>query len=393
MGIIPGVNANPDVMVVGLGAMGSATVFHLAKKGVRTLGIDRYSPPHVHGSSHGQTRITRLAIGEGEQYVPLVLRSHEIWREIEGETGDDLLTITGGLIIGSEVAQRSHGSTHFLGRTIAAAKRFGIAHESLDAEEIRRRFPPFAVREDERGYLERDAGFLRPEACVSAQLKLAERHGAKLRRNERVIEVSSEGDGVRVRTDKEVYRAARVILTVGPWIRDFLPPALGRYFTAYREVLYWFGVEGPIEPFLPGAFPIFIRTADQDAHIIYGFPVIDGAASGVKVATEQFSVSTTADMARQEVEIEEIQAMRDRTVDFLPALRGPCVRAVTCLYTCTPDFGFVIDALPDEPRIIVASPCSGHGFKHSAAIGEAIAEMVVEGRCGIDLSQFRLARL
>ena len=384
--------AELDVIVVGLGAMGSAAAYQLAKKGVRTAGIDLYSPPHVHGSSHGQTRITRLAIGEGEQYVPLVLRSHELWREIERETGDDLLTITGGLIIGSDQAQRSHGSVQFLERTIAAAKRYGIHHELLDANEIRRRFPPFAVLDDEYGYLERDAGFLRPEACVLAQLKLAERHGAQLHRNERVLDISPEGDGVNIRSDRGTYRAGRAIVTVGPWIREFLPPSLGRHFTAYREVLYWFDVEDPIAPFLRGAFPVFIRVSDRDADILYGFPAIDGPAGGVKVATEQFTVSTTAGAAKKEVGIEEVQAMRERTLRFLPALRGSCLRATPCLYTCTPDFGFVIDTLPDQPQIIIVSPCSGHGFKHSAAIGEAVAEMAIHGRSAIDLSGFRLAR-
>ncbi len=381
-----------DAVVVGLGAMGSAAVYQLAKRGARVIGIDRFSPPHVHGSSHGSTRITRLAIGEGEQYVPLVRRSHELWREIERETGDGLLTRTGGLVIGREGAQRSHGAAQFLERTIAAAKRFGIDHELLDAKEIRRRFKPFAVRDDEYGYLEREAGFVRPQACVTAQLKLAERYGARLHCNERVLAVADDGGGVRVQTDRATYSAARAILTVGPWIADFLPPAQARHFTVYREVLYWFGVEGPIEPFFCGAFPVFIRVSDRDDQMLYGFPAIDGAAGGVKVATEQFAVATTADGASRDVGVDEVAAMRERVLRLLPGLSGPCIRATACLYTCTPDFGFVIDALPDRPQIMVASPCSGHGFKHSAAIGEAIAERVVGGSSAVDLSAFGLWR-
>ena len=387
-----GVSTELDVIVVGLGAMGSAAVYQLAKRGARTLGIDQYTPPHIHGSSHGRTRITRLAIGEGEQYVPLVLRSHELWREIERETGEDLLTITGGLIIGSALAQRSHGAANFLHQTIAAAKRYGIAHELLDAREIRRRFPAFAVRDDEHGYLEHDAGFLRPEACVSAQLKLAERHGAQLHRNERVLDIRPDGNEVRVTTNLGAYRAGRAVVTVGPWVGEFLPPSLGRHFTVYREVLYWFGVEGSIAPYLCGAFPIFIRLSDRDADILYGFPAIDGPDGGVKVATEQFTVPTTAGAARKDVGLDEIQAMQERVVGLLPGLRGSCIRATPCLYTCTPDFGFAIDTLPDQPQILIASPCSGHGFKHSAAIGEAIAELIVHGRSTIDLGGFRLAR-
>src|SRR5207248_649017 len=205
-------------IVLGLGAMGSAALYHLAKKGVRALGLDRFSPPHPFGSTHGDTRVTRLAIGEGEQYTPLALRSHELWRELEKETGTELLTTCGGLIISSSTKTSRTHVERFFDNTLAAARKFAIAHEVLDATEIRRRFPRFNVADDERGYLERDAGFLRPEACVRAQLTVAERNGAEIHREERVSRFEASANAVTVTTDKEAYSAGTLIVTAGPWL-------------------------------------------------------------------------------------------------------------------------------------------------------------------------------
>lgn len=383
-----------DTIVLGLGAMGSAAMYQLAKRGNRVLGIDQYSPPHTKGSSHGDTRITRLAIGEGEQYVPFALRSHEIWREIEQETRQSLLVTTGGLIIGSRNAPASHGAANFVERTTKAARKFGIEHDVLNATEIRRRFPSFAIRDDEYGYYEKEAGFLRPETCIQTQLELAERYRAVLRKNEKVLEVisSASGDSVQVRTDQGIYEAEKAVLTVGPWIKDFLPEHLANRFTVYREVLYWFNSKRELDQFTPDKFPIFIWVSDRDVDVLYGFPMIDGPNGGVKVATEQFTVSTTPETFKEKVTADEIAVMQRHTQQYIPSLDGDCVKAASCKYTCTPDFGFIIDRLPDHPQVIVASPCSGHGFKHSAAIGEALAEMATQDRSKIDLSKFGFGR-
>ena len=187
-----------DAIVLGLGAMGSAALYQLAKRGGKVLGIDRYSPPHALGSSHGDTRITRQAIGEGEQYTPLVLRSNEIWREIEGRTAAALLTVTGGLVISSAAPRALCHVPGFFDNTVAAARKFGIEHELLDAAQVRARFPQFAVRDNEFAYFEPGAGFLRPETCLAAQLSLAEVHGAAIRREEQVLRFSETGSGVKV---------------------------------------------------------------------------------------------------------------------------------------------------------------------------------------------------
>ncbi|HEX6104458.1 MAG TPA: N-methyl-L-tryptophan oxidase [Gemmatimonadales bacterium] len=383
-----------DTIVVGLGAMGSAAAWQLARRGRSVLGIDRWTPPHPHGSTHGETRITRQAIGEGEHYTPFALRSHELWREIEAATGDDLLTLTGGLIISGPGADATVHVPGFLETTVAAARRYGIAHEVLDAREIRRRFPAFAVRDEETGYYEPGAGFVRPERCVGAQLRLAERLGATLRFGERVLEVRPDGAGVLVRTDATRYLAERAVLTAGPWLPELLGPPLARHFTVTRQVLYWFAPSGPVEPFLPERFPVFIWEPAGLPEGIYGFPAVDGAAGGVKVASAAYGAPTDPDSAMREVTAEEIARMYQTLVaPCFPGLGARCVKATTCLYTVTPDAGFVIDRHPEHDGIILVSPCSGHGFKHSAAVGEAVAEWVTEGRSRLDLTPFGLTRL
>jgi len=378
-----------DTLVLGLGAMGSAALYQLAKRGSKVAGIDRFSPPHALGSSHGDTRVTRLAIGEGAHYTPLVMRSHELWREIEHETSRDLMTTTGGLIISSRSATSHMHVQDFFGTTVAAAERFGIAHEILDAGAIRRRFPQFAISDDEIGYYEHDAGFLRPEACVAAQLALAEKHGAAIHRNETVLGIEETSAGVTVRTDKDTYTADRVIVSAGAWLPQLIATKYAQPFKVRRQVLYWFAPKGAVTPYRLGNFPIYIWEVQGRPQAIYGFPAIDGEGGGVKVATPQYETETTPDLADRSVSDAEIRAMHDYIAPYLPGFSEKCVKAVVCLYTVTPDAEFVIDTHPEMPRVIVASPCSGHGFKHSAAIGEALAEIVATGKSRLDLSPFK----
>ena len=386
-------NSHFEVIVVGLGAMGSAAAYQLAKRGRRVLGLDRFSPPHALGSSHGDSRIIRQAIGEGVHYTPLALRAYELWREIEAQSGEELLTCTGGLIISSGARQATTHVPHFFDNTLAAARRFGIRHELLDARQIRKRFPQFKVRDDEVGYYEYDAGYLRPERCVSAQLSLAAKCGATLHRDERVVRFSQANDGIRVLTDCGQYEARHLVLCAGPWIGEFLAKERSRLFTVTRQALFWFDVNSPLEGFEPPAFPIFIWELQDRPQVIYGFPAIDGPRGGVKVATEQYENATTGDCVDRDISLEEVRRMHESFVaPYLPALSNRCVKAMACLYTVTPDFHFVVDSHPDLPNVIIASPCSGHGFKHSAALGEALAELVIDGRSKIDVSAFAMTR-
>jgi sarcosine oxidase len=382
-----------DTIVLGLGAMGSAAAYQLARKGNKVLGIDQFKPPHVRGSTHGDTRITRLGIGEGEQYTPLAIRSHEIWRAVERETGTTLLTTNGGLIISSRAPRAVTHVEDFFANTMAAAKKYAIEHEILDAADIRRRFPQFNVRDDEVGYFERDAGFVRPEECVRAQLSLARRHGAAIHVGETVLAFDATPSGVKVSTDRATYSAGRLIVAAGPWLSRWLGADRASHFKVYRQTQFWFDVRGPVGPFEADRFPVFIWELQGKPQGVYGFPAIDGPSGGLKVATEHFGRTTTPDAVDSNVTDGEKSAMHENYVaPYLPAVSDRCLRATTCLYTVTPDFGFVIDAHPEFERVLVASPCSGHGFKHSAAIGEALAERVVDGASRFDLRPFQWSR-
>jgi sarcosine oxidase len=381
-----------DVIVLGLGAAGSATLYQLARRGAKVLGIDRFSPPHVHGSTHGDTRVTRLAIGEGAHYTPLAQRSHQIWRELEAATGTELLTECGGLIMSSGSEEKSFHGAAFFPTTVEAARRRNIPHELLDAEQIRRRFPQFAIDDTTRGYFEPSAGFVRPEACIRAELAQAKDNGAGIRLDEPVQKIEQLGNTVRVTTAQGRYTADRLVVAAGPWLTQLLPE-LARHFKVYRQVLYWFDVEAHFADFTPDKFAIFIWELPGDGRGIYGFPAIDGPRGGFKISTEHYLETTTPETVARAVTPDEITTMlRELVAPHIKGVGAECVKAVTCLYTVTKDFGFVIDSHPEHDRIIVASPCSGHGFKHSAALGEAIGDLALGEPSRFDLSAFTLAR-
>ncbi len=384
-----------DAIVVGLGAMGSAALYQLSKRGARVLGIDRFSPPHSRGSSHGDTRLTRVAIGEGRHYVPLAARSHEIWRELEEASGERLLTVTGGLFFsGQEQGSPVHGAADFIGETVAAAAAFGIEHEVLDHEEMARRFPQFRYYGIERGYYEPGAGFVCPERCIEVQLRLAEAQGAEIRRDEAALEIVPIGrDEARVRTKDGEFTARRVILSSGAWLNQFLAPSFHDKFEVYRQCLFWVEVEDSIsiEEFRPDRFPVYIRTDRRKDDIIYGFPAIDGPDGGIKIASEDYSTPCDPDQGTTPVTEDEERAMLELASRFL-RVGTRCLRSAACLFTVTPDGEFVIDLHPDHPQLVLASPCSGHGFKHSAAIGELLSELALGGKTEFDRVPFLLSR-
>jgi sarcosine oxidase len=374
-----------EVIVVGLGAMGSAAAYQLAARGVSVMGIDRYEPPHPYGSTHGDTRITRLAIGEGVEYVPLVRRSHELWRVIEHETGARLLANPGGVIMAPE------GSS-FLAQTRASARQYRIAHENLSHGQLVERFPMFAIQPGIEGYYEPTAGYVRPEGAVRAQLELARRHGAELRFGEPVISWSASRGGVTVTTGHASYTAAQLVLCVGAWIAQLFPEGRGT-FSVHRQLLYWFPIrEGYAQM---RDMPVFVWDfgGDRDGVIhldgFYGFPAIDGPSGGVKVATETYERTTVPDGRQHPATEAEIDDVYRRCVaPQLPWLGPDPVRTVSCLYTSTRGSRFVIDRHPDHEAVLIVSACSGHGFKHSPAIGEAVAQWVERGASDLDLTPF-----
>ena len=385
--------ASPDVIVVGLGAMGSAVAHHLAQRGARVLGLDRFHPPHDQGSSHGRTRITRLAVGEGAAYVPLVQRSHQLWQQLQQLPqggGEPLYRRTGGLIIASPSADAGafHGQSGFFSRTVALARQFGIAHELLDAATVRQRHPQFLMQDDEQAYFEPDAGLLAPERCVAAQLAAAARHGADLRYGERVLALSASGGGVRVQTERETLHAAQVVLTAGPWIGALAGPRYAQRLAVQRQVLQWFRTPTPAL-WSAATCPVFIWLHGprlEDA--MYGFPMGDGI-DGVKIAAEQVALQTDPDAVQRQVSDDEVRAMHDRHIrGRLAGVDAASTATATCLYTSTASGHFIIGPHPDVPQLTVVSACSGHGFKHSAALGEALAQQLLGETPHISLAPF-----
>lgn len=367
-----------DVVVVGLGAVGSATLHRLALEGVRAVGIDRFHPPHAHGSTHGGTRVTRLAVAEGDAYVPLVRRSHEIWRELEAATGETLLREVGLLMIGENDGTTSHGRPGFLGATIAIAKAHGIAHEVLGSAEIRRRYPQFQVQDADRAFLEPSAGVVFPERGVAAQLELARRHGATVRTGETVLALEPAAGGVVVVTDKGRIAAARAVLAAGAWLPELAGGAMQDLLQVHRQTLLWFE---PDQPALydPEACPVFIwmhGTAETD--YLYGFPLLPGEP-GIKVGSERYEGHTPPDKIDRAIPEREVEALYQRHVaGRLGGLSRRLAKATTCLYANTPDAGFIIDRVREDGSVLAASCCSGHGFKHSPALGELLARAALE---------------
>ncbi|HEY1715587.1 MAG TPA: N-methyl-L-tryptophan oxidase [Solirubrobacteraceae bacterium] len=378
-----------DVIVVGLGAMGSAACRQLAARGVSVIGIDRYAPPHAWGSTHGDTRITRLAIGEGREYVPLARRSHELWREIEAESGEALLTQTGIVVL-------AHPSSVFLAETRAAALQYRIEHRDLTNADVRAEFPMFAAGETTVGYYEPGAGYVRPERAVAAQLALALRHGARLHLDERVENWTASGGGVTVATNCETYAAQRLLLCPGAWIGD-LVPAMRDLVAVYRQLLFWFPIREHYAALRDMPTFVWDVGGDQQGFVhldgFYGFPAIDGARGGVKVASESYEHTTAPDGRQHPASRSEIERMYRGCVEpYLPWLGEEPLRTVSCLYTSARGSRFIIDRHPDHDAVLVVSACSGHGFKHSPAIGEAVAQWLTGDEPAVDLSPFAFGR-
>jgi sarcosine oxidase len=379
-----------DVIVVGLGAAGAAALYQLARRGVKAIGIDRFAPPHDQGSSHGETRITRIGVGEGAPYPPLARRSHEIWRELEAETGADLLLQCGALILGPR-GGRMHGRADFVGCTIEMAHQFDVEHEVLDAAEIAVRYPQLSLAGDEAGYFEPGAGLVYPERCIAAQLALARRLGAEIVTGAVVTGIDRVDGVASIMTDAETYQAGEVILAAGVWNPGMVGAPL-RSLAIQPQALHWFAPERP-ELYRADRFPVFIwmhGSALDD--LFYGFPIPpEPAFQAVKVATESFTSIAWPDGFDRSVSADLAEDVYRRHVTGrLRGLQPGAVKSARCLYTMAPDGDFVIDRLEDS-GVIVASACSGHGFKHSAAIGEMLADAATES-AWVAPEAFRLSR-
>lgn len=371
-----------DVIVVGLGGMGSAAAYHLAARGQRVLGLERFTPAHDKGSSHGGSRIIRQSYFEDPAYVPLLLRSYELWEKLAHDSGRDVYRMTGGLFLGPPACLTVAGS-------LRASRQWGLAHEVLDAREIRSRFPNFTPSAGDIALYEAKAGFARPELTVQAHLALAENAGATLQFGEQLLEWAESAGGVAVRTARGTYTAGRLVICPGAWAPQLLTE-FGVPITIERQVLYWLDPVGGTAAYTD--HPIFI---DENASgmQIYGFPAIDGPRGGVKVAFFRKGVECTPETIDRRVHPHEVREMRERVGQLLPALNGPCLHSATCMYSNTPDQHFVIARHPECAQVIVACGFSGHGFKFVPVVGEILADLAIDGATDHSISLFDPSRL
>jgi sarcosine oxidase len=360
-----------DVIVVGLGGMGSAAAYHLASRGQRVLGLERFGAVHDRGSSHGGSRIIRQSYFEDPAYVPLLFRAYELWDRLAQDSGRDIITLTGGVYLGRPDSRTVAGS-------LRAARQWNLPHEVLDAAEIRARFPTLNPQNDEVALFEAKAGFVRPEATVAAHLRLAQRHGADLRYQTPVLRWEAPPDaGVRVWTQDSDYTADRLVVCPGAWAPGILAD-VDFPLTVERQVMYWFQPDSGITPFLPQRHPIYIHE-DAEGTQVYGFPAIDGLNGGAKAAFFRRGGVCTPETIDREVHPDEVQAMAAHLRAVLPSLPGRFLRATPCLYTNTPDQHFVIGTHPRHPEVAVACGFSGHGFKFVPVVGEVLADLVITG--------------
>jgi sarcosine oxidase len=374
-----------DVIVVGLGGMGSDAAYQLAGHGKKVLGLERHTPAHDRGSSHGGSRLIRQAYFEDPAYVPLVLRAYELWERLEAETGQDLMTLCGGLMLGRRGSEVLEGS-------LRSAREHDLPCELLEVEEVKRRFPTLAPDPETVALYEGRAGFVRPEATITAHLERAVILGAELHFEEPVLSwgVSPSEDRVRVETPVATYEAERLVITAGAWAPALLAD-LGLPLQPERRVIYWFEPEGGTEPFFPGSFPVFIWEPN-DGNTFSCFPLLAGERGVKTVFFRAGGVPCTPETLDRQVRDEEIGFMREYLDEYVPSLAGRCLETVVCMYTNTPDEHFVIDLYPGHPQVSFASPCSGHGYKFASVVGEILADLAADGATRHPIEMFSSSR-
>jgi sarcosine oxidase len=368
-------------IIIGLGGMGSATAYHIARRGQAVLGLEQFTPAHSNGSSHGHSRIIRQAYMEHPSYVPLLKRAFVLWDELAALSDEDLLHLTGGIMIGRPDSDAIQG-------TLTSVREHHLPHQMLDAATIRQRYPALTPSDDIVAVYEDNAGFVVPEAAVRTHLRLAQTHGAELHFQEAVTHwQANPNGGVTVTTAHGVYTADHLVITPGAWAPELLAD-MGLPLRVERRVLLWFEPIGGIEPFTEPNFPIYIWDCGAGVSF-YGFPY-HPSMPGIKVAIHTVGQTCSPDSIDRQLQAHDVESLQNLLRERIPALLGPMMHYETCMYTLTPDEHFVIAVHPDHPQVVIASPCSGHGFKFTPVIGEILADLAIDGQTAHDISLFSL---
>jgi len=371
-----------DVIVVGVGAMGSATCYQLASRGVRVLGLEQFAIPHDSGSSHGISRLFRLAYYEHPDYVPLLRQAMALWHRLEAESGQRLVYQTGLLYLGKPDGEVIAGS-------LRSGQQHGLPLEQVGRAEVARRFPQFVMPDDFVAMHELTAGFLLSERCIAAHVDVALQHGADIRGNEAVITWSADAHGASVTTTRGTYHADRLVFCGGAWSEKLIS-GLGVPLRVSRQVMGWVQPKDPAA-FRLGKFPCWAVDPD-DGSLFYGFPMTaDGA--GLKLARHLPGPTVDPDtLDRQPVAADDSE-FRPALKQHLPSADGPVVSMRVCMYTNSSDGHFILDRHPQHENVFVAAGFSGHGFKFASVVGQAMAEMSIgDGRSSLPIDFLRLRR-
>ena len=369
-----------DVIVVGIGGMGSAATYHFARRGLRILGLEQFDIPHDLGSSHGVSRIIRLAYAEHPDYVPLLRRAYALWRELEEEAGERLLIVTGGIDAGAKKSATVQGS-------LASCTLHDLAHEVLDARLLRQRFPGCRLTPGMVGVYQPDAGFLLPERCIVAHVEAAQRLSAEIHAREKVLGWSVKRDGITVETARATYRARKVVIAAGAWARR-LVPELQDFAVPERQVLIWTQPRRP-EYFRPEAFPVVNLESPHGR--FYALPI--HSVPGFKLGKYHHRHQRVdPDRMDRDCHREDEAVLREGLRRYFPDANGPTMAMKACLFTNTPDEHFILDHHPTSARVAIAAGFSGHGFKFCSVVGEIMAELLIDGRTRLDTGMFRLSR-
>lgn len=369
-----------DVIIAGGGGMGTAAAYHLAARGRRVRVFERFGLAHDRGSSHGLTRIIRLAYFEHPSYVPLLRRAFELWRALESRAGARLLHVTGGLDVGAP------GSGVFEG-SLASCRAHDLPHEVLTGADLERRFPAWRIDETAAAVYQPDGGFLLPERCLLAHAAGARAAGAVVHEHEPVTSWDVTGGRVRVQTSRGRYEAGQMVLSAGAWMGTLVPDLAG-LMRPERQVLGWFDIAKP-SAFTPNRFPVFVHQADEGT--FYGFPEFEVA--GFKIGRyHHLAEAVDPDSMDRDCHAADERALRPAVARYFPDANGALLRSAVCLFTNTPDEHFIIDRHPGAPEVLLVSPCSGHGFKFCSIVGEIVADLATRDSTTHDISAFRLAR-